>query len=86
MLPCTDSLCCIVCCTWYGHAKASNCLMVLQEKDQEGGGGDLQRNLNWFDLICIGIGERNSYNRGLVCHVECPGTIEGHKLPQIHEI
>jgi len=28
-----------------------------QEKNQESGGGDMQRKLNWFDLICIGIGE-----------------------------
>ena len=28
----------------------------LQEKEQESGGGDMQRKLNWFDLICIGIG------------------------------
>jgi hypothetical protein len=29
----------------------------VQEKNQESGGGDMQRKLNWFDLICIGIGE-----------------------------
>jgi hypothetical protein len=29
----------------------------MQEKNQESGGGNMQRKLNWFDLICIGIGE-----------------------------
>lgn len=28
----------------------------MQEKNQESGSGDMQRKLNWFDLICIGIG------------------------------
>jgi hypothetical protein len=29
----------------------------MQEKNQESGSGNMQRKLNWFDLICIGIGE-----------------------------